>query len=110
MRGRLSFICALMMAVMLWTGSTAHAADAIGCVDVTVAAVDSDGGGPDPAPASSDKALCHHNGGCHSHHVAIPNDATSDLSSDTQMSPLAEAPDSRVDGGEPGTALRPPIA
>ena len=110
MRGWLSIVGALMLAVMLWTGSMAHAADASGCVDVTADAIDSDGGKRDQTPAIPDNALCHHHGGCHSHHVAIPSDGTSDLSRDPQTRPVGEARDSRVDGGEPGTALRPPIA
>ena len=109
MRGWLSYICALMLAVMLWTGSVAHAANAIGCVDVAASAIDSDGEDREQSPAGPDKARCHHQGGCHSHHVAIPSDGILDLSSAPETSPVGAAPDSRVDGGEPGTALRPPI-
>lgn len=110
MRRWLSLLGTLMLVVMLWTGSTAHAAEMFVCVETTAASADHSSGKRDQSPADSGKAATHHHGGCHSHHVAVPGDEASTVSSDTIADPVGLAPDFRVAGDEPGTTLRPPIA
>ena len=109
MRGWLSLVGALMLAVMLWTGTTAHAAEALGCVEISADSLGLEEGKPDPAPAAPDKAVPHHHGGCHSHHVAVAGGDAAEMAVAVPESPIGTAADALVAGGEPGTALRPPI-
>lgn len=110
MRGWLSLVGAFMLAVMLWTGSTAHAAEVLGCIEVNADSIGQEEGKPDPAPAAPDKGVPHHHGGCHSHHVAVPDGDAAKMPAAMAASPIGAAADAMVAGGEPGTALRPPIA
>ena len=110
MRGWLSLVGAVMLAVMLWTGSMAHAAEAFGCVEISADSIGQENGEPDPAPGAPDKAIPHHHGGCHSHHVAVPSDDAADVAVAAGASPIGATAQFMAAGGEPATALRPPIA
>ena len=110
MRGWLSLVCALMLAVMLWTGSVAHAAGAIGCVEVSADSVGHFEGDSDQVPADSGKGVPHHHGGCSGHCIGVPANAGT-------VEPAkagADAPSLCTNFGlptrEPDRTLRPPIA
>ena len=110
MRRWLTIIGTMMLAVMIWTGTTAHAAEAMGCVEVSVDAAGHFDGDRDEVPADSDKAVPHHHGGCHGHHIAVADDDGSEAGADADPGNRADLPETDIPGAEPGTALRPPIA
>lgn len=104
------FLC-LMLMLSLGLGSVAHATEAPGCVDTTVAsALDHSDGDADQVPADADKAYPHHHGGCHGHHVGVPFEANHVAS----VSGLAMAPPAWNHDPKPPVssdpALRPPQA
>ncbi|MGQ0589777.1 MAG: hypothetical protein ACT4N8_09640 [Sphingosinicella sp.] len=110
MRRWLTLIGTLMLAVMIWTGTTAHAAEALGCVEVSADSFGHFDGDKDEVPNDSDKAVPHHHGGCHGHHVAVTGDggtaSPSPAEAVTRILGIAD----RIPDADPGTVLRPPIA
>lgn len=66
MRRLLPMLRVMFLAVLLWTGSAVHAAEAVDCgVIESTCTSDVDSGGEE-APGEPDQCLCHH-GGCHGH-------------------------------------------
>jgi hypothetical protein len=65
MRRFLTMLRVMLVAVLLWTGSAAHAAEAVNC-DTVASACTGDVGGGEEAPGDADECLCHH-GSCHGH-------------------------------------------
>ena len=110
MRRFLTMVGTLMLVVLVFTGTTAHAAEAFGCIEVRADSAGHFDGDRDEVPADADKGVAHHHGGCAGHCVAVP--ATFDAA---HLAPGNEAPPAfrakRVlPSLEPGRALRPPIA
>lgn len=100
----------MMLAVMLWSGNAAQAAEAFGCIEVGASAAGHFEGDSDQVPSDSEKGTMHHHGGCHGHHSAIPDDLAT---APPRVSPPADprAPVVRFPlGADPGMTLRPPIA
>jgi len=109
MRGFLPSISALLLVLMLWAGA-AHAAETFGCIEVTSKSAGHFDGDRDEVPADADKAVPHHHGGCHGHHVGIADEATLSGTAFVGGGVLALRPHDASAGAEPDTALRPPIA
>jgi hypothetical protein len=65
MRRLLPMLRVMLLAVLLWTGGTAHATEAIDC-EAVAGACTGDVGGGDETPGETDRCPCHH-GGCHGH-------------------------------------------
>lgn len=110
MRRLAALIGTLMLAVMLWTGTAARAADLAGCIEISAETAGHFEGDDDQVPSDPDKGAPHHHGGCHGHHVAVPNEGDAiplavDLSDSIGLR-LA----TKTAGCDPGTTLRPPIA
>ncbi len=110
MRRFLPFISALMLVLVLWTGSAAHAAEAIDCGEVTTSEIGHFEGDRDEVPADSDKATPHHHNACHGHCVAMPTDDFRAALLHSAATALAEAAADFHSGSGPGATLRPPIA
>lgn len=107
----LHFIGALMFAVMLWTSSASHAAEAFGCVEVSAEAAGHFDGDGDQTPADPDKGVPHHHGGgCHGHHNAMSAGGEAAPTATSSGAILAPSPDTLLAGRGPPAALRPPIA
>lgn len=110
MRRFLPFISALMLVLVLWTGSAAHAAEAIDCGDVTISEIGHFEGDRDEVPADSDNATLHHHSACHGHCVATPSEDLPASQPRSAGTTLVEATADFCPGSAPGATLRPPIA
>ena len=109
MRRRLSIIATLLLAVMLWTGGTAHAVEALGCAEVS-GSESGHAGDRDKAPSDSGKALTHHHGSCHGQHNLVAPTMDAAPSAIPAAILPGSGPEAAVGDSEPPTALRPPIA
>ncbi len=110
MRRWLTIIASLMLAVMVWTGGVAHAAEAFSCAEVSSAESGHFNGDEDQTPSDSGKAVTHHHSGCHGHHNLVPLafEAGSRVSASYAL--LGFGHDTAPTERQPPTALRPPIA
>ena len=106
----LPFLSALMLVLVLWTGSVAHAAEAIDCGEVTTSVVGHFEGDRDEVPADSDKATPHHHNACHGHCVAMSSSDDAALPLHASSGSVTEAVSDFRSGAGPGASLRPPIA
>lgn len=110
MRRLLPLISAFMLVLVLWTGTAAHAAEAVECGETTVAAAGHFEGDGDEVPADSDKSTPHHHGVCHGHCAAVPADGhAADIGAPSGILQVL-APSNFLSGTPPDLALRPPIA
>lgn len=110
MRRLLPLISALMLVLVLWTGSAAHAAEALDCGDVASSTAGHFEGDRDQVPADSDKATPHHHSACHGHCTAVPSGAES-VELDENAAGLLEGAMKDVEPGtHPDMINRPPIA
>lgn len=110
MRRLLHLVAPLMLAVMLWTGAAAHAAEAVGCIEVTSQSAGHFEGDDDQVPADSGKAAPHHHGGCHGHHVGVAGGAEPLVSAEESQPQRGRGACGVLPGAGPGQDLRPPIA
>lgn len=110
MRRILPLVSALMLMLVLWTGSVAHAAEAFGCADLSASAEGHFDGDSDEVPADGDKATPHHHSACHGHCVGTPLEDTSDALPNVAAANVIAPTAAFHFGNDPGTALRPPIA
>ena len=111
MRRLLPLISAFMIVLALWTGTGAHAAEAIECSDaVEASAAGHFEGDGDEVPADSDQGTPHHHSACHGHCVATPSGAEPDDQHTAGAGLLTELVTDLHLGTGPGTAIRPPIA
>ena len=74
----LAFLAALMLFTSLGVASVAHAAEPIGCMDMSASAtaaghVDC---GMAEVPSDAEKGYPHHHGACHGHQIAATADGT----------------------------------
>lgn len=110
MRRLFPLFSALTLLLVLWTGSGAHAAEAINCGDVATSAAEHFEGDGDEVPADSDKSTPHHHSACHGHCVAAPADAEPASPRHLGATLLEGAIYGMDPGSDPDTAIRPPIA
>lgn len=111
MRRFLPLLRIMMLAVLLWTGNVAHAAEDLECsAPAAVEANHVDLGGPDGAPGDPGKAAPHQHAGCHGHHVANPSSALGEPADFARTQPRFGRVTPAGAGASPNSALRPPIA
>ena len=111
MRRLTPFISALMLILLLWTGSAARAVEALDCGgETTSAAAGHYDGDRDQVPADGDKAAPHHHNACHGHCMAVPMTDRASLLLNQDSSGLIETSRDLQSGSGPGATLRPPIA
>ena len=105
-----SFLGALMLVLMLWTGGVAHAAERFDCIPVSAESADHFDGDQDQVPSSPDQGVAHHHSGCNGHHIAAPAGVASiELGAAGKSIRLAWR-EAGVPGHGPENHLRPPIA
>lgn len=110
MRRLLPLISALMLVLILWGGSAAHAAEAMQCAEATAASAGHFAGDADEIPSDSDNATPHHHGVCHGHCMGVPADGDSARAAEHGETPDAVLGQNFHSGTPPDTTLRPPIA
>lgn len=104
-----SILGALLLVLMLWTGSPTHAAEQFGCIPATSEAANHYEGDRDQLP-DREQGAAHHHSGCNGHHVAAPaNAAAADVVLTLVLVPFAWREAGRPGPGPDGQ-LRPPIA
>lgn len=109
MRRILPLISALMLVLILWTGSAAHAAEAMECGEAAVEAMGHYEGDGDEVPADSDQGSPHHHSACHGHCVAMPAGANASALHGSDAESLGQWLESVGPSTEPTTEIRPPI-
>ena len=111
MRRLSAFILFLILTLSLGLGSTAHATEVLGCVEVSAAlSIGHAEGDGDQVPADADRGYPHHHGECHGHHVGVPIAAGSvQLSADRRVCFLPWEHERRA-GAVADPAQRPPQA
>ena len=110
MRRLLTLVGTLMLVVLVWTSTAAHAAEAFGCAEISADSIGHFDGDGDQVPADADKGVPHHHGGCSGHHVGVP--ATLDAVQPATGEEAAPGGGAKwgLPSLEPDRALRPPIA
>lgn len=101
---------ALMLVLMLWSGSAAHAVEELNCNPVAAETIGHYEGDTDQVPADPDMGVAHHHAGCSGHQLAAPLDSMGlDIAitgvAKPYVRPLTGLPDV-----VPDAELRPPIA
>jgi len=110
MRRLLPLISAFVLVLVLWTGTSAHAAEAMECAEVTTSASGHFEGDGDEVPSDSGQATPHHHSACHGHCIAMPSGLEpADQHAADRGYIAAVVTDLRLGTG-PSTAIRPPIA
>ena len=104
-----SILGALLLVLMLWTGSSAHAAERSDCIPATSEATNHFEGDRDQLP-DREQGAAHHQSGCNGHHVAAPaNVVAAAFALRHERVPFAWREAGRPGRGPDGQ-LRPPIA
>jgi len=109
-RRLLPLVSALMLLLVLWTGSAAHAAEALDCGEAMAGAAEHYDGDRDEVPADSGKATPHHHNACHGHCMAVPTADQASLVSHREGGRLIDIRRNHLSGSGPDATLRPPIA
>ncbi len=112
--GRLAtYISTMMLALLLWSGTAAHAveaAEAASCDSSVSASVDQGDHDRGSKSGEADHSAIHHHGGCHGHCSAVGNGVTA-RSTDLGKGLPATWDHSAFDSGTgPDQDIRPPIA
>lgn len=105
-----SLLGAVMLILMLWTGSAAHAAERFDCMPVTAEAAGHFDGDQDQVPARPDQGAAHHHSGCSGHQLAAPASLSSLVTDFSQKTVPFAWREAGVPGRGPDADLRPPIA
>jgi hypothetical protein len=105
-----AIVSAMLLVLMLWTGTTVHAAERLDCIEVGAETTGHYDGDPDQTPASSDKGVAHHHTSCGGHQLAAPTDFSAAALAPVRRTNLFGDPAAGVPGREPENQLRPPIA
>lgn len=109
-RSLLPLLKMMMLAVLLWTGNIAHAAEAECSPAAATDVAHVDQGQDQEAPGDAGKATQHQHTGCHGHHMANPPSAFSEsVSLDGNSLKFGRLTLAAV-GTCPDSLLRPPIA
>lgn len=101
---------ALALVLLLWTGGTAQAAE--GHLPITVAAESAGhfAGDRDEVPSDQHNGAPHHHFACGEHAAAAWTNDPADTIIPLISAPAPGHPRSVLDGREPDTQIRPPIA
>ncbi len=110
MRRLLPFFCLLMMAMVTWSATSAQAAEAVECIEVSGSVAGHFEGDSDQVPADPDKGTTHHHAVCHGHCSAIADTGFSGTPIPSQPQRARPLEAQLLSGSDPGQALRPPIA
>ena len=104
-----AIVSAMLLVLMLWTGTTVHAAERLDCITVGTETTGHYDGDPDQTPVSSE-GVAHHHTSCGGHQLAAPTDIPAAALAPVRRTNLFGDPAAGVPGREPESQLRPPIA
>lgn len=105
-----NLVGALLLVLMVWTGTSAHAAERLDCIPATEQSLGHFEGDRDQVPSDPDQDVAHHHSGCSGHHIAGPGQYAA-LSFSARPAALGVArQEAGHPGREPDSHLRPPIA
>ena len=104
-----AIVSAMLLVLMLWTGTTVHAAERLDCITVGTETTGHYDGDPDQTPVSSE-GVAHHHTSCGGHQLAAPTDIPAAALAPVRRTNLFGDPAAGVPGREPENQLRPPIA
>lgn len=109
MRRLVPLISCLMLALILFSGTAAHAVEAAGNTASTQVLAHFDGDG-DQVPADEHGPVPHHHGICHGDHVGLPVGLAPPGVGTTVKSAPRMVTDAHRPSADLGAAIRPPIA
>ena len=105
-----SFMAALMLVLMVWTGGLAHAAEREVCMPATTEAAGHYEGDRDQRPSDREQGAAHHHSGCSGHQLAASAQQPAMIAKLLSgPAPLAGS-HAGLHGHDPDGRLRPPIA
>ena len=104
-----SFLGAILLVLMLWTGGAAHAAERFENISATTEVTDPYGGDQDPVPSTPNNCATHNHSGCAGDHFAPTSTPSIGLALPQKTASFAWH-EVGVPGHSPDNALRPPIA
>lgn len=110
MRRLATFFSALMLVLVLWTGTTAHAAERLECVPVEMEVVGHYEWDEDQNPAGTENGIPHHHTGCSGHSLVAPAEIADLQSVIIERPYLIRDLAAGVPSSGPENDLRPPIA
>ncbi|RIA44263.1 hypothetical protein DFR49_2504 [Hephaestia caeni] len=111
MRRLLALLLCLGLAISIGTGSLAHAAEPIGCLDATEASLLGHiSGDSDQVPADSEKGYPHHHSGCQGHFVGVPVTNDSPLPGQTLVAVIFSSRSAALHAVSSESLRRPPRA
>ena len=110
MRRFFTLIGTMMLVVLIWTTTTAHAAEAFGCVEINAETAPHFDGDRDEAPDDTQKGVTHHHNGCNGHNIGVPTGLAVVKSLSAGETLLGDFDKRALPSLEPNRALRPPIA
>lgn len=103
-------IGAMLLALMLWTGATAHASDMIECSSAAAESAFHLDGKDEPRPDDRADKSVHFHSGCSAHCLATPSESRAlSCAAMTERTPAGRTAEWRA-GIAPPLTLRPPIA
>lgn len=105
-----AILSTLVLALLLWSGSAAHAVEPAPCATRSsgVAKVSVERG--DAEPAGTAKKAVQSHGACHGHCTAVMAGASDRVSDNERTAPASWIGTSFDAGADPGRTIRPPIA
>ena len=104
-----AIVSAVLLVLMFWTGTKAHAVERLDCITVGLETTEHHDGDSDQSPASSDKGVARHHTSCGGHQLATPTDVPAAALNSVRRPQLFGDPAAGVPGHEPENQLRPPI-
>ena len=105
-----SLLGALLLVLMLWTGSSTHAAERVDCIPATSQPAGHFDGDSDESQSKGDKGTLHHHTGCGGHHFGSPSQIDDPDFAEIAQTLTAGAIAAFGPGTNPDSQLRPPIA
>lgn len=105
-----SLVSALLLVLMVWTGTSAHAAERIDCIPLTEQSAGHFEGDRDEVPSDPDQGVAHHHSGCSGHSIAAPGQYAAIAISFRSTGLVGARRDTERPGRDPEGQLRPPIA
>lgn len=105
-----SLLGAMMLVLMVWTGTAAYAAERLDCIPANSEAAGHYDGDGDQWPSKGESGATHHHSGCSGHQVAAPVEAGAAVLTSAGKTVPAAWDAFGLAGRVPDDQLRPPIA
>ena len=105
-----NLVGALLLVLLVWTGTSAHAAERFDCLPVTEQSAGHFDGDRDEVPTDPDQGVAHHHSGCSGYNIATSGNSVAPSFSLHSITLFDASHDAGKPGREPDGQLRPPIA